>query len=157
MHWLIDYVVSHFPVDTFIQLTLAVWFGGLIGFERERNRKGAGLRTNILICLGSTLITHVSVQFSTHFGVDQSDPARIAAQIVTGVGFLGAGTILQGRRGVVGLTTAATIWAVAGVGMALGAGFYWDAFIATVGIFFTLTLLSRLRPWMHSETPYKEE
>lgn len=151
-----NYIVAHFPLDTFAQVILAVLFGGLIGYERERNRKGAGLRTNILICLGSTLITHVSVEFSDNFGYTVTDPSRIAAQIVSGVGFLGAGTILQGRGGIRGLTTAATIWAVAGIGLALGAGFYWDAFIATVGIFATLSLLARLRPLMRSDQAAKE-
>ena len=149
--------INQFPLDTFYQVFLSLCFGGLIGYERERNRKGAGLRTNILICLGSTLITHVSIEFSRHFGFGVSDPSRIAAQIVSGVGFLGAGTILHQARGqdsvISGLTTAATIWAVAGIGLALGAGFYWDAFIGTMGIYVTLAIFSRLRPMMHSDNP----
>ena len=153
---MLQVLFEHFPFDTVFQVFLSIVCGGLVGFERERSGKGAGLRTNILICLGSTLITHVSVQFSTHFGVDHSDPARIAAQIVSGVGFLGAGTILRAGGGVVGLTTAATIWAMAGVGLALGAGFYWDAIIATVGVYITLTLISRIRVFAHPETGHKQ-
>ena len=153
--------LNDFPFDTLYQVFLALCFGGLIGYERERNRKGAGLRTNILICLGSTMITHVSIEFSRHFGFAVSDPSRIAAQIVSGVGFLGAGTILHQAKGndsmISGLTTAATIWAVAGIGLALGAGFYWDAFIATMGIYICLAIFSRLRPLMHTENPLKDD
>lgn len=111
-----------------LKLVAAVLAGALIGFERQFHGKTAGFRTNILICLGAALFTVMSVHFAAAARV--ADPARIAAQIVTGVGFLGAGAILQQRRQVVGLTTAATIWAVASVGMAFGAGAY---ILGTVG------------------------
>lgn len=102
-----------------IPVLLSVICGGLIGLEREYHDKPAGFRTLILICLGSTLFTLVSREFSA-----SGDPARIAAQIVTGIGFLGAGVILHGRMKVQGLTTAATVWVTAAVGMAIGAQMY---------------------------------
>jgi uncharacterized membrane protein YhiD involved in acid resistance len=98
--------------------------GGIIGLERELKNKPAGIKTNILICVGSSLYTSVSVLVSATFS-DQNhlgDPARIAAQIVTGIGFLGGGTIIQSRGTVLGLTTAATIWVVAAIGMCIGIG-----------------------------------
>ncbi|MFC1739607.1 MgtC/SapB family protein [Planctomycetota bacterium] len=106
----------------------SVIFGAAIGFEREISGKAAGLRTNILICLGAAVFTLVSKQMDSPDG----SLTRIAAQIVTGVGFLGAGAIIQDRAGVHGLTTAATIWLVASIGMACGAGFYLLALIATI-------------------------
>ncbi|MEW6253520.1 MAG: MgtC/SapB family protein [Planctomycetota bacterium] len=103
-----------------LKLLGAIAAGGLIGLERELRDKPAGFRTNILICLGAALFTLLSVKLAEGRGL--VDPTRIAAQIVTGVGFLGAGAIIQRRSHVRGLTTAATIWAVASVGMAFGAG-----------------------------------
>jgi putative Mg2+ transporter-C (MgtC) family protein len=96
----------------------------MVGVERELSGKPAGLRTNILICLGSALLMDLSITLGMIDGERVGDPARIAAQVVTGVGFLGAGTILHRRTDVVGLTTAAGIWASAGIGMAVGMGLY---------------------------------
>jgi putative Mg2+ transporter-C (MgtC) family protein len=105
------------------RLGLAVLLGGAVGLERELHEKPAGLRTNILICLGAALFTHLSLHFSSWGGVGTpSDPARVASQIVSGIGFLGAGAIIQSRGNVTGLTTAATIWMVAAIGMAVGGG-----------------------------------
>ena len=98
-------------------LLLASLLGGAIGWEREHSGKPAGLRTNILICMAATLLTDLSVRLAPSFG-GPADPGRIAAQIVTGMGFLGAGTIIQTRGTVTGLTTAATLWIVAAIGMA---------------------------------------
>ena len=114
--------------------------GGLIGWERERHERPAGLRTHILVCVGSALIAQVSSQFG-------GNGDRIAAQVITGVGFLGAGTIIRdGTSGAVrGLTTAASLWAIAGVGIAVGYGGRY-AILATIGtllILFTLTLLNQ--------------
>lgn len=109
------------------RLFLAALIGALIGFEREASGKPAGFRTNLLICLGAALITEVSFDVARDITLPsgfRADPGRIAAQIVTGVGFLGAGTIMQARGSVIGLTTAATMWVVAGIGMAIGAGAY---------------------------------
>ncbi len=103
-------------------------FGGGIGLERQISGKPAGLRTNILICLGSALLMDLSLQVGIiDGGVRVGDPARIAAQIVSGIGFIGAGTIMQARGAVIGLTTAATIWVVAAIGMTVGAGHYIEA------------------------------
>jgi len=111
-----------------LRLLLATALGGIIGFQREKSGKEAGLRTNMLICLGSALFTVLSI-----YGFSGSDPARIAAGIAAGIGFIGAGVILHRTGGaVVGLTSAATIWAVAGIGMAAGAGLYIIAPVATV-------------------------
>jgi len=130
-------------IDEGSKLLVAVVLGGAIGFERELLDKPAGLRTNILIAVGSTLVTIMSVRMAGA----EADPGRIAAQIVTGVGFLGAGSIIQSRASVVGLTTAATIWAVAGIGIAIGAGDWPLAVLATVVILSCLTLLRPLEGW----------
>ena len=99
-------------------------FGGAIGLEREIHGKPAGLRTNILICVGSALLMDLSVSIGVQNGVRFGDPARLAAQVVSGIGFLGAGTIMQARGAVIGLTTAATLWVVAAIGLTVGAGNY---------------------------------
>ena len=128
-----------------LKLFFAVLLGGAIGLEREINGKPAGLRTNILIAVGSTLITIMSVRFAAQD--PSTDASRVAAQIVTGVGFLGAGSILQSHTSVVGLTTAATIWAVAGIGIAIGAGYITIAVATTLIILLCLTLLRPLERW----------
>ena len=101
--------------------------GGAIGLERELNGKPAGLRTNILICVGSALLMDLSINVGMQHGVRYGDPGRIAAQVVSGIGFLGAGTIMQAGGAVIGLTTAATIWTVAAIGLTVGAGNYLEA------------------------------
>ncbi len=112
-----------------ISLILAVVLGGAIGLERQIRGKPAGLRTNVLICLGAAVFTIISKQMAA----GQADSVtRIAAQIVTGVGFLGAGAIIRDRGGIHGLTTAATIWLVSSIGMACGAGFYRLAAVSTL-------------------------
>jgi putative Mg2+ transporter-C (MgtC) family protein len=113
-------------LSVLLQLGLSVLLGGAIGLERELAGKPAGLRTNILICVGATLFTLMSIQLAFE-GPGHGDPTRVAAQIATGVGFIGAGTILHARGAVTGLTSAATIWVVAAIGMAVGAGAYIDA------------------------------
>jgi uncharacterized membrane protein YhiD involved in acid resistance len=122
-----------------LRMLIAAGLGGLIGLQRELSGKPAGLRTNLLICLGAALITHVSLALPAHLGV--GDPARIAAQIVAGIGFLGAGTIMRSRHAVHGLTSAATIWVVAAVGLAVGAGFERQAGLAAVLIIIALAVL----------------
>jgi putative Mg2+ transporter-C (MgtC) family protein len=124
-----------------VRLVIASVLGGLIGLQRELAGKPAGLRTNLLICLGSALLTLISLSLPAKLGL--GDPARIAAQIVSGIGFLGAGTILQSRHAVHGLTSAATIWVVAAVGMAVGAGYEQSAFLATAFILVALVLLGQ--------------
>lgn len=108
------------------KLLLASALGGMVGLERELHRKPAGLRTNMFICVGSTLFTILSQEVAVRFGAP-NDGARIAAQLITGIGFIGAGAILRERGSVVGLTTAATIFVNASIGMAVGAGMYWTA------------------------------
>jgi len=122
-----------------LRLLAAAALGGLIGLQRELSGKPAGLRTNLLICLGAALITHVSLAVAARLGA--GDPARIAAQIVAGIGFLGAGTIMRSQHAVHGLTSAATIWVVAAVGLTVGAGFARQAAFATVVIVLALGAL----------------
>ena len=117
-------MVDTLRLDLLLKLLLAVLFGGAIGLEREINGKPAGLRTNILICVGSALLMDLSVSIGVQNGVRFGDPARLAAQVVSGIGFLGAGTIMQARGAVIGLTTAATLWVVAAIGLTVGAGNY---------------------------------
>ena len=112
------------------KLLAAVIAGGVIGLERETHDKPAGFRTNILICLGAAVFTVMSIRMAE--GTSHVETTRIAAQIVTGVGFLGAGAIIQFRGNVIGLTTAATIWLVASVGMAFGAGHFLLGSVVTV-------------------------
>ena len=123
-------------------LLLATILGGAIGWERELAQKPAGLRTNILICVAATLLTDLSVQAAASATV-AADPGRIAAQIVTGVGFLGAGTIIQSRGTVTGLTTAATLWIVAAIGMAIGFGALVEAAGTTMLVLVALIPLRR--------------
>jgi putative Mg2+ transporter-C (MgtC) family protein len=125
------------------RLALAAVLGALVGFEREVRERQAGLRTHMLVSLGSALFTIVSAYAWTHFSFGHGsgltyDPTRIAAQIVTGVGFLGAGAILHQGLAVRGLTTAASLWIVAAVGMAAGAGYWTAAMIATAIVLFAL-------------------
>jgi len=133
--------------DVLARLALAGVLGAAIGFERELREREAGLRTHLIVCLGSALFTIVSAygfhEFLTSGGqLVRTDPTRIAAQIVTGIGFLGAGAIIRHGISVRGLTTAATLWVAAGIGMAAGAGFYSGAVIATV---LTIVVLGPLR------------
>lgn len=127
------------------RLLLATMLSGLIGFERESHGRAAGFRTHILVCLGSTLMMMVSIYiFDVYRGVAPVDPGRIAAQVVTGMGFLGAGTILRAGPTVKGLTTAASLWSVAGIGLAVGCGFYFAAVVATILVFITLVIFSKM-------------
>ncbi|HUS72835.1 MAG TPA: MgtC/SapB family protein [Sedimentisphaerales bacterium] len=130
----------NWPGDVF-SIVLAVVLGAAIGIEREFSGKAAGLRTNILICLGAAAFTIISKRMAG----ENDSITRIAAQIVTGVGFLGAGAIIQDRAGVHGLTTAATIWFVASLGTACGAGFYELAVIMTLLAVFVLIGLRQVQ------------
>ena len=121
---------------------LAMICGGAIGVEREINRKPAGLRTNVLICFGAALYMIVSRQISS--GAPYTDPARLAAQVVAGIGFLGAGVILQARGSVTGLTTAATIFVVGAVGISAGEGLFGLAVFSTVLIILVLVVLRKV-------------
>lgn len=142
-------------VAIIIRLLLAVFMGGLVGFEREFKNRPAGIKTHILVAVGACIIALIQ----RHIGLDaldaatanpqlagvvRSDEARLIAQVVSGVGFLGAGTIIVTKRNVVGLTTAASIWAVAGLGLASGMGYYVIAVLGVVIILLALTMIDRL-------------
>ncbi len=131
------------------KLLIAAFLGGIIGWERERRGRPAGLRTHILVCIGVTLMMvvseHIFERYKT-FAADsiiRVDPARIAAQVVTGIGFLGAGTIMRFRTTVRGLTTAASLWVVAGIGLAIGSSCYMPAIITTILALIALLWLPR--------------
>lgn len=130
-------------LDLLARLLLALVLGAAIGWERERAEKPAGLRTNILICVGAALLADLSVQVAANSS-GPTDASRIAAQIVTGVGFLGAGTIIQSGGSVTGLTTAATLWVVAAIGMAVGLGATVEAVGTTVLVLVALIPLRKL-------------
>lgn len=140
--------------EMMLRLGLAFLLGGLIGFEREQSNRAAGLRTNILVCVGSALIMLLSrYGFAEYVGHTTLDPARLAAQVVSGIGFLGAGVILFNGFSVTGLTTAATLWVVAGIGLAVGSGFYIPATAATALVLFTLLILNKVEEkWMRPRT-----
>jgi len=128
------------PYCEIVLVATAFLRGALVGFERERGHKPAGLRTLILICVGSAIFTVVSASPA----LGSHEPARIAAQIVTGVGFLGAGSILRDRHHISGLTTAATIWTCSGIGMVVGAGYAAAGVVLSVAVFMTLGGVRRL-------------
>ena len=122
-------------IEQVIKLLVAVILGGVVGLERERSHKPAGLRTHMLVCLGATLATIVSIEFVG------ADHARVAAAVMMGIGFLGAGTIIaSGDKGIHGLTTAASIWIVAAVGIAIGVGYYIIAAIAAILVLIILSI-----------------
>jgi len=134
-----------------LRLLLAVVLGGIIGFERGRSGRPAGLRTHILVCLGAVLTMMTNQYIFEEFGV--SDPTRMAAQVISGIGFLGAGTILvTGRHQVKGLTTAAGLWATACMGLAIGIGFYKAAIAACIMITFATVVLHRFDNFLVSKS-----
>ena len=138
--------------ELFLRLTLSCVLGGIIGYERQSRRKSAGLRTNVLVCLGSCLIMVLSE--ALYFNVEgrtNADPARLASQVVSGICFLGAGAIMKEGLTVTGLTTAASLWVVSGVGLAVGAGYYSGALFTTALIFATLGTFSRIDEWVMHE------
>jgi putative Mg2+ transporter-C (MgtC) family protein len=126
-------MISEFIV--ILRLVLAAILGGIIGYEREKIHRPAGFRTHMLVCIGATLITICS-----SYGFPGGDPSRLAAGIITGVGFLGAGTVIAARGHIIGLTTAASVWTVGGVGIAVGIGFYVAALVTSGLILIILEL-----------------
>ncbi len=149
--WIIHWLNSNyeFYISMIIRLALACLLGGIIGFEREHVHRPAGFRTHILVCVGSALVMitseYIYYNFSSHVN---TDPARLGAQVISGIGFLGAGTIIKEGISVKGLTTAASLWAVSCVGIAVGIGFYGGAFIATAFIFITLVVAKKTQSKM---------
>lgn len=134
-----------YAIDAIIKLFLAIVFSGFIGFEREHSHRPAGFRTHILVAVGSALVMMTSkFVFQEYQGLGTFDPTRLGAQVISGIGFLGAGTILREGFSVKGLTTAASLWAVSCIGLAVGAGYYTGAFVATVVIYITLNTFKKI-------------
>ncbi|MEM0054167.1 MAG: MgtC/SapB family protein [Nitrososphaeria archaeon] len=125
-------MISSNFIEGVIGLLMSIVFGAVIGLEREITHKPAGLRTHMLVCLGSCIFTIVSLRFGT-------DPARVAAGIVTGIGFIGAGTIIAEQGKVVGITTAASLWVTAAIGLTIGIGDYLLSAVSTLLVFLILT------------------
>ena len=121
--------------EIIFRLLLASLLGGLVGYEREKKHRPAGLRTHMLVCLGSTLITICGL-----YGFPGSDTSRLSAAIIGGIGFLGAGTIIASRGHIAGLTTAASVWAIGGIGISVGVGFYLASILSAVLMLLILKL-----------------
>lgn len=144
-------------IDILIKLLLAAIAGGLVGLEREKHGRPAGLRTNILVSLGACAMMIISEAFYLKYGMLDTesavrfDPSRVAAQIVTGIGFLGAGVILKEGISVRGLTTAASLWVVASLGMAFGMGYFTLGAITTVLVLVSLVFLKKLDPMLKKD------
>lgn len=131
--------------EILVRLAMACLLGGLIGMERERNRRPAGLRTHVLVCISATLVMLCNIFiFEKYKNFTNVDPARLGAQVISGIGFLGAGTIIKEGVSIRGLTTAASLWAVACLGIAVGLGFYTGAILATSFILIILIIFSKL-------------
>ncbi|MEC3875500.1 MgtC/SapB family protein [Chryseobacterium salviniae] len=145
-----EFLKDHSIQNELLLIFISVVLGILIGAEREYRNKSAGLRTFILICFGSCLFTILSIKI----GVD--DPDRIAANIITGIGFLGAGVIFKGDNKIDGITTATTIWATASIGMAVGSGYVYLAFLGTVLILLILSILTRFEKLIDREHKIRE-
>lgn len=144
--------------EILFRLSLSVFLSGLIGLERQLHRRTAGLRTHILVSLGSCLIMLTSLYvFDIYKNEVPLDPARIAAGVITGIGFLGAGTIIREREKVRGLTTAASLWVVAGIGLALGVGFYKAGIFTTILALIVLFFLRYVETIAFGEEKAKEE
>lgn len=136
-----------------VQVVTALILGGVVGYDREKKMKSAGIKTNMLICLGATLYTTIGLLVSVGAS-GMADPTRIAAQIVSGIGFLGAGAIIQGRGNVIGMTTAAIIWTVAAIGFTIGAGYPLTASIFTLTVIVVLKMINPIYRYLENKDPY---
>lgn len=137
--------------EVFLRLLLALIVGGITGIERERLNKFAGFRTHILVSLGSCISSIISLElFLQYSSVVNLDPARLSAQVLSGIGFLGAGTILKTSNGVKGLTTAAGIWSTACIGIAIGYGYYFLSLVSWIFLIIVLYLLKYIETWNKS-------
>jgi putative Mg2+ transporter-C (MgtC) family protein len=143
------------PEAAFARLIAGALAGAVIGLEREWSRQTAGLRTHVLICLGSTLLMSLSLYMAEGFGGEGGDPGRIAAQVVSGIGFLGAGAFIRIGSDMKGVTTAASIWVVAAIGLAIGAGWMMPAVVALGVAFLSLTILERVERRFFPAARYK--
>lgn len=138
-------------VSVTVRLVLSLICGGILGVERGRKKRPAGFRTYMLVCMGATLVMITNQYITELYG--GTDPARMGAQVISGIGFLGAGTIIvTGRNRVKGLTTAAGLWAAACVGLSLGIGFYTGAIVGCVLIFVVMAMLQGLDDWVMAST-----
>ncbi len=145
MDMFMEYLRDFNIVTIIIRLSLAALLGGVIGLERGRQRRAAGLRTHILVCLGAALTATVGFFAKEVLLIEGIDPLRVSAQVISGIGFLGVGTILlKGRFQITGLTTAAGLWVTAAIGIALGAGFYEGALVAFAVSVVTVILLHKI-------------
>ncbi len=135
-----------FYLDSLIKVLVAVIIGGLIGLEREAVKRPAGMRTHMLVCVASALIMDVNIKLVQ--GYPQADPMRLGAQVISGMGFLGAGTIIKEGVNVKGLTTAAGLWSVACLGLVVGAGYYLMGGITAIIMFIILKVFAKIEHWM---------
>jgi len=139
------------------KLVLAMVLGGLVGLEREITNRPAGFRTHTLVCMGSTLVMVTSMHlFRLYHDIVNLDPARLGAQVISGIGFLGAGTILKDKTRVRGLTTAASLWVVACIGLAVGAGLYGLSILVAVLAYVTLILLKKMEGFLKQRSEIEE-
>lgn len=142
-------------LNILFKLLLALILGAIIGFEREHKNMPAGLRTNVLVCLGAALVQIISIEiFQNYRGIVNVDPARLGAQVISGIGFLGAGTIIREGASVKGLTTAAGLWVVACIGLAIGNGSYVPAIMAAILSYITLRSMKKIEGILAKKSPY---
>ncbi len=147
-------------IDMLLRLLLAAGLSMVIGYNREKLRKPAGIRTHLLVALGSACAMLISLEMLMEYSQVASniDPGRIAGQVITGIGFIGAGTIIRGQDELVkGLTTAASVWAVAGIGLACGAGFYLLAIMVTAVVLASLTIVNILLNYQKKKRLHKKD
>lgn len=150
---MLEYLREMNMVSIVFRIVLAIVVGGVLGLERGRKNRPAGFRTYILVCLGAALVMMTNQYVYIEFNA--SDPVRLGAQVISGIGFLGAGTIiLTGRNQIKGLTTAAGLWTSACLGLAVGIGFYEGAILGAVAIVFTVSGLQRFDTWMRRRSKY---
>lgn len=152
--WLNSLLDNSVELTVLFRVALAIVLGFILGLERELYKRPAGLRTHILVCIASCLIMMVSI-----YGFDEGDPARLAAQVVSGVGFLGAGAIMREEKGsgIKGITTAATIWMSAMIGLSCGNGFYFGAVVVTISALIILTILRNFETKIAASSKYKSK
>ena len=157
MDWsLFIHKINEFSLTaTVVRIFLAMFLGGLIGLERERSKRPAGFRTHILVCVGSSMTALIGLFVLYEIGAD-TDPARISAQVISGIGFLGVGTILVKEHDhITGLTTAAGLWTTAAIGVACGYGFYIAALIGTLVVTMTSAILFKLEKGSRKRNSYR--
>jgi putative Mg2+ transporter-C (MgtC) family protein len=155
-----EYIIYYFRsvymqlyFDVIIKLLLSLVLGGIVGYEREHKSRPAGLRTHILVCIGAALVQITSLDYLNAGGI-VTDPMRLGAQVISGIGFLGAGTILKEGANIKGLTTAASIWVIGCIGLAVGTGLYFEGTAATILIYIALRGFKRIEDRMARDKKY---